>query len=85
MFLHNSAQIRAPDAVLAGKNCTETRKNSKTNKDARKRLHLAQTRAIPPLFLLTPVSEGRGCLEEGCLGLPGVFPDISRTAIFPRK
>ena len=22
------------------------------------------------------LSEGRGCLEEGCLGLPGVFPDI---------
>ena len=22
-------------------------------------------------------SEGRGCLEEGCLGLPGLFPDIS--------
>ena len=22
-------------------------------------------------------SEGRGCLEEGCLGLRGVFPDIS--------
>ena len=22
------------------------------------------------------VSEGRGCLEEECLGLPGVFPDI---------
>ena len=21
-------------------------------------------------------SEGRGCLEEGCLGLPGVLPDI---------
>ena len=20
--------------------------------------------------------ESRGCLEEGCLGLPGVFPDI---------
>ena len=30
-------------------------------------------------------SEGRGSLEEGCLGLPGVFPDISWTAIFPRK
>ena len=27
------------------------------------------------------VSEGRGCLEEGCLGLPGVLPDIFRTAI----
>ena len=26
-----------------------------------------------------PCSEGRGCLEEGCLGCP----DISRTAIFP--
>ena len=22
-------------------------------------------------------SEDRGCLEEGCLGLPGVLPDIS--------
>ena len=22
-------------------------------------------------------SEGRGCLEKGCLGLLGVFPDIS--------
>ena len=21
-------------------------------------------------------SEGCGCLEEGCLGLPGVFPDV---------
>ena len=31
------------------------------------------------------VSEGRGCLEEGCLGLPGVLPDIFRTAIFPWK
>ena len=31
------------------------------------------------------LSEGRGCLEEGCLGLPSVFPDISWTAIFPRK
>ena len=31
------------------------------------------------------MSEGRGCLEEGCLGLPGVLPDIFRTAIFPRK
>ena len=30
-------------------------------------------------------SEGRGCLQEGCLGLPGVLPDILRTAIFPRK
>ena len=30
-------------------------------------------------------SEGRGCLEEGRLGLPGVFPDIAWTAIFPRK
>ena len=29
-------------------------------------------------------SEGRGCLEEGCLGLPGVFPDISWTALFLR-
>ena len=25
-----------------------------------------------------------GCLEEGCLGLPGAFPDIFGTAIFPR-
>ena len=25
------------------------------------------------------MSEGRGCLEEGCLGLPGVFPDIYRS------
>ena len=31
------------------------------------------------------VSEGRGCLQEGCLGLPGVLPDIFRTAIFTRK
>ena len=30
-------------------------------------------------------SEGRGCLEEGCLGLPGAFPDIFGPAIFPRK
>ena len=22
------------------------------------------------------LSEGCGCLEEGCLGLPGAFPDI---------
>ena len=36
---------------------------------------------MPPLRL----TEGRGCLEEGCLGLPGVLPDIFRTAIFPRK
>ena len=21
-------------------------------------------------------AEGRGCVEEGCLGLPGAFPDI---------
>ena len=33
-----------------------------------------------PLF-----SEDRGCLEEGCLGLPGVLPDISSTPIFPGK
>ena len=31
------------------------------------------------------MSECRGCLEEGCLGLPRVFPDISWAAIFPRK
>ena len=30
-------------------------------------------------------SEGRRCLEEGCLGLPGVLPDICWTAIFPIK
>ena len=30
-------------------------------------------------------SEGRGCLQEGRLGVPGVLPDIFRTAIFPRK
>ena len=29
----------------------------------------------------TPLSEGRGCLEEGCLGLPAVLPDIFRTVI----
>ena len=34
---------------------------------------------------MAQTSEGRGCLEEGCLGLPGFFPDISWTAIFPRK
>ena len=27
--------------------------------------------------ILCTLSEDRGCLEEGCLGLPGVFPDIS--------
>ena len=27
--------------------------------------------------LLGTISEDRGCLEEGCLGLRGVFPDIS--------
>ena len=27
-------------------------------------------------------SEGHGCLQEGCLGLPGVLPDIFRIAIF---
>ena len=27
-------------------------------------------------LLWRPVSEDRGCLEEGCLGLAGVFPDI---------
>ena len=31
------------------------------------------------------LSGSRGCLEEGCLGLPDVFPDIFWTAIFPRK
>ena len=30
-------------------------------------------------------SEDRGCLEEGCLGLPGVLPDIFWTGVFPRK
>ena len=30
-------------------------------------------------------SEDRGCLEEGCLGLSGVLPDISWIAIFRRK
>ena len=30
-------------------------------------------------------SEGRGCLQEGRLGVPGVLPNIFRTAIFPRK
>ena len=28
-------------------------------------------------------SEGRGCLEEGCLGLPGVFPDSLLNCDFP--
>ena len=28
---------------------------------------------------------GPGCLKEGCLGPPGVLPDIFGTAIFPRK
>ena len=31
------------------------------------------------------MSEDRGCLGEGCLGVPGVLPDVFRFAIFPRK
>ena len=30
----------------------------------------------------SPVSGGRGCLEEGCLGLPGVFPDIFELRLY---
>ena len=36
-------------------------------------------------FIELKGSEGRRCLEEGCLGLPGAFLDLSRTAIFAGK
>ena len=36
-------------------------------------------------FFAYSEAEGRGCLQEGRLGVPGLLPDIFRTAIFPRK
>ena len=38
-----------------------------------------------PLNIPNRYSEGRGSLQEGRLGVPGVLPDIFRTAIFPRN
>ena len=43
-------------------------------------LTLGRASTMVVLFMISVFpngcSEGRGCLEEGCLGLPGVFPDI---------
>ena len=44
--------------------------------------HLSPRLETQPCQMGRGLSEGRGCQEEGCLGLPGVFPGISGTAIY---